>query len=73
MKRVTIDIDDLVWDLAWGLRHGQWRLPEAPRKGRIKLSIDDCFAIAELQIEWMRQKGLVEAVREIPDCHSTKG
>ena len=37
------------------------------------MSIDDCYAIAQLQIEWMREKGLVEAVREIRDCHSTKG
>jgi len=73
MKRVTINVDDLVWDLAWGLKHARWRLPEAARKGRVKLTIEDCFAIAELQLEHMKERGLVEAVREIHDLHGTKG
>ena len=72
MKRIAIDIDDLVWDLAWGLKHNRWRLPEAPRKGRIKLDFETCFAIARLQIEHMKENGLIEAVREVSDWHSTK-
>ena len=70
MKRITIDIDDLVWDLAWGLKHNRWRLPEAARKGRIKLDFETCLAIAKLQVENMKENGLIEAVREIHDWHS---
>jgi hypothetical protein len=72
MKRLTINLDDLVWDLAWGLKHNQWCLPKAPRKGRVKLDFDTCLAIAKLQIQHMREHGLIEAVREIHDLHSTK-
>jgi len=37
-----------------------------------KLSIEDCLAIAKVQVEHMRERGVVEAVREIHDLHSTK-
>jgi hypothetical protein len=38
----------------------------------IKLDFETCLAIAKLQIQRMKERGLVEAVREIHDLHALR-
>jgi hypothetical protein len=55
------------------VKGGRYRLPHAPRKGPVKLTLDDCHAIAQLQVEELKQTGVVEVVIEPRPWHSTRG
>jgi hypothetical protein len=69
-KILTQTPDDLVDDLAWALLQNAWLLPEAPRKGRVKLGLEDCRAIARRQVERLKATGVVELLRQVPGAHS---
>lgn len=45
MPDLTQTTDDLLDDIAWALKDCAYLLPEAPRKGCINASLEDCRAI----------------------------
>ena len=73
--RETVSVDDLVNGLAWGIMcRERGLLPHAPRKGPIRLRLDDCFAIARRDVEELKaHQGVIEIVVEIAPWHSTRG
>ena len=61
--------DDLLDDITWALKESAYLLPEAPRKGRVHPSLDDCRAIAHKVIERLKRHGVVELRRRIGASH----
>jgi len=57
-------------DLAWGLHENAHLLPEAPRKGRIRLSFGDCLTIARRMVTRLKDRGVVEVKRQVTADHS---
>ena len=70
----SIDFDDLAWRLARGLmKRRRYRLPHAPRKGPVRLTLYYCHAVAQLQVEELKESGVVEVAIEPRPWHSTRG
>jgi hypothetical protein len=70
MPDVTQTPDDLLDDIAWALKESAYLLPEAPRKGRVHPSLEDCRAISSKVIERLKRHGVVELRRRITPVHS---
>lgn len=62
--------EQLEFDLAWGLHENAHLLPEAPRKGRIRLSLDDCLTIARRMVARLKARGVIEVRRQVAADHS---
>jgi len=69
-KILTETAEQLEFDLAWGLHENAHLLPEAPRKGRIKLTFEDCKTIARRMIERLKARGVIEVKRQVSGWHS---
>jgi Protein of unknown function (DUF2380) len=70
-RRITITFEDLAGRLAWGLKRAVWRLPAAARTGHVKLDLDDCRAIVDLQVRELQSTGIVEMWTELLPLHSS--
>jgi hypothetical protein len=70
-ERVIVSFADLAERLAWGLHRAAWLLPEAPRKGRLRISFEQCRAIARRQVEELERTGIVEVRRRAVQLHSS--
>jgi len=62
--------EQLEFELAWGLHENAHLLPEAPRKGRIRLSFEDCRTIARRMVARLKDRGVVEVKRQVSAWHS---
>jgi hypothetical protein len=69
MPDLTQTPDDLLDDIAWALKESAY-LPEAPRKGRVNPSLEDCRAISSKVIERLKRYGVVELRRRTSPAHS---
>ena len=70
MPDVVQTPDDLLDDIAWALKESAYLLPEAPRKGRVQPSLEDCRAISRKVIERLKRHGVMELRRRIGASHS---
>jgi hypothetical protein len=70
MPDLTQTPDDLLDEIAWAFKESAYLLPEAPRKGRVQPSLEDCRAISRKVIERVKAHGVVELRRQIDAAHS---
>jgi hypothetical protein len=57
-RRISVSVVDLADPVTWGLSRNAGLLPDALRKGGIKLALDHCRAIARRQVEELERTGV---------------
>jgi hypothetical protein len=49
----------------------EWLIPQAPGKSRLRISFEQCRAIARRQVEELERTGIVEVRRRAVQLHSS--
>jgi hypothetical protein len=70
MPDLTQTPDDLLDKIAWAIKDSAYLLPEAPRKGRVRPSPEDCRAISRKVAERLKLRGVVDLRRRVANAHS---
>jgi hypothetical protein len=65
----TIPLEDLIHDLTMSLWRSREALRDLARRKAWEPSIDDCWRLAERQVEQLRRHGALHATRRVARAH----